>query len=52
LYFQLSFGEPQSSDSEELLGAISNFMTQFRKALKETQQGSRHNKGIKLEGLK
>lgn len=52
MYFQVSFGEQQSSDSEELFAAISTFMTQFKKALKETQQGSRHNKGIKLEGLK
>ncbi|XP_074617282.1 uncharacterized protein LOC141876525 isoform X2 [Acropora palmata] len=45
----VSFGEPQSSDSEELFGAISTFMGQFEKALKETQ-GNKHNKSIK--GLK
>ena len=27
-------------------------MTQFKKALKEQNQGSKHNKGIKLEGLR
>lgn len=47
----VSFGEPQSSDSEELFGAISTFMTQFEKALKD-MQGSKHNKGNKLEGLR
>lgn len=46
-----SFGEPQSSDSEELFAAISTFMTQFRKTLKEIQ-GNKQSKGIKLEGLK
>lgn len=49
---QGSFGEPQSSDSEELFGAISTFIGQFRKAMKETQQGSKRNKGFKLEGIK
>ncbi|KAL9974456.1 hypothetical protein ACROYT_G011488 [Oculina patagonica] len=47
-----SFGETQSSDSEELFAAISTFMTQFKKAVKEQQHGSKHNKGIKLEGLR
>lgn len=47
----VSFGESQSSDSEEIFGPISTFMTQFKKALKEQNQGSKHNKGIKLEGL-
>ena len=52
LCLQVSFGESQSSDSEELLNAISTFIAQFKKAVKEIQQGNRHNKGIKLEGLK
>ena len=52
LCLQISFGESQSSDSEELLNAISTFIAQFKKAVKEIQQGNRHNKGIKLEGLK
>ncbi|XP_022802689.1 uncharacterized protein LOC111340162 isoform X4 [Stylophora pistillata] len=47
----VSFGEPQSSDSEEIFEAISTFITQFKIALKEQQHGNKQNKGIKLEGL-